>query len=133
MQGDLGTDTATYATRTTALKVTIDGVANDGATAEGDNVKTDVENLVGGSAKDSLIGSGSPNEIRAGAGNDAIAGGPGDDDEYGEDGNDTFSQGAVADGADDLFGGADLRRRDGRRSRRLRPARRRASAWPSTI
>ena len=88
--------------------MTIDGIANDGATAEGDNVKTDVENLVGGSAKDSLTGSGGPNEIRAGAGNDAIAGGAGDDDEYGEDGNDTFSQGAAANGADDLFGGADL-------------------------
>ena len=108
MEGDVGTDTATYASRTTPLTVTIDGIANDGATAEGDNVKTDVENLVGGSAKDSLTGSGGPNEIRGGAGNDTIAGGPGDDDEYGEDGNDTFSQGAAADGADDLFGGADL-------------------------
>ncbi len=59
MEGDVGTDTATYASRTAPLTVTIDGIANDGATAEGDdNVKTDVENLVGGSAKDSLTGSG---------------------------------------------------------------------------
>jgi Ca2+-binding RTX toxin-like protein len=108
MEGDVGTDTATYANRTAALVVTIDGVANDGAAAEGDNVKADVENLVGGSAKDALTGSGGPNEIRGGAGNDAIAGGPGDDDEYGEDGNDTFAQAGVPDGADDLFGGANL-------------------------
>ena len=127
MEGDVGTDTATYASRTVPLTVTIDDIANDGATAEGDNVKTDVENLVGGSGKDSLTGSGAPNEIRGGAGNDSIAGGPGDDDEYGEDGNDSFSQGAVADGADDLFGGADLGGVDHRRPRRLRPARRRAS------
>ncbi len=107
MEGDLGTDTASYASHTAGVVVTIDGVANDGATGENDNVKTDVENLVGGSGNDSLTASGAPNVIHGGGGNDWIAGGLGDDDEYGDNGNDTFTEGAATNGADDFFGGAD--------------------------
>ncbi len=107
MDGDLGTDTATYAARATAVVVTINGVANDGSTGEGDNVRTDVENLVSGSGQDSLTGSGAPNVIHGGPGNDTIAGGLGNDDEHGDGGNDTFTEDAAANGADDFFGGAD--------------------------
>ena len=45
MNGAGGTDTADYRLRTANLTVSIDGVANDGETAEGDNVKSDVENI----------------------------------------------------------------------------------------
>ena len=107
MEGDPGTDTASYETHTVRVVATLDGVANDGATGENDNVKTDVENLIGGSGNDSLTGSGAPNVIRGGAGNDTITGGLGGDDEFGDDGNDTFAEDAAANGADDFFGGTD--------------------------
>jgi Ca2+-binding RTX toxin-like protein len=59
--GGGGFDTATYATRTTGVRVTLDNLANDGAPGiltptavapEGDNVHTDVEHVIGGSGND---------------------------------------------------------------------------------
>ena len=75
-----GSDTATYATRTAAVTVDIDGVKDDGSSTDGatatnrDNVKTDVENLTGGSASDTLTGSAVANRIDGGRGGDIIAG-----------------------------------------------------------
>ena len=57
--GGGGIDVADYRSRTAAVTVSIDNVADDGGTGEGDNVKIDVETLVGGSAGDSLTTSGS--------------------------------------------------------------------------
>ena len=113
MEGDLGLDTASYSSHAARVVVTIDGAANDGdptangGTGEQDNVKTDVENLTGGRGNDSLTGNTAANAIHGGDGADTIAGGLGDDDEYGDAGNDTFAEGAVPNGADDFFGGAD--------------------------
>jgi spore coat protein A, manganese oxidase len=68
-------DTATYATRTSAVVVDIDGVADDGAAGEGDNVKPDVENLTGGAGADSLTGNASTdNVLNGGKGADALRG-----------------------------------------------------------
>jgi Ca2+-binding RTX toxin-like protein len=78
-QGGPGTDTVSYANRKSALKVTIDGVANDGAAGEADNVKRDVENLIGGSGKDTLTGSAAANVLSGGSGNDRLSGGAGND------------------------------------------------------
>src|SRR5688572_3248282 len=61
MFGGHGVDTATYASRIAGVVVTLDGVANDGQVGEGDNVRPDVENLIGGHASDSLTGSAAAN------------------------------------------------------------------------
>jgi len=99
--GGAGTDTVNYASREdTGVTVTIDGTADDGATdeSEGDNVKTDVENLVGTELDDEITGSASANAIEGGGGADTLAGGAG---------NDTFHEGddAASSGGDAIDGG----------------------------
>jgi Ca2+-binding RTX toxin-like protein len=84
-------DTATYATRTAPLRVKVDNVPNDGEVAEGDDVRTTVENLLGGNGPDVLTGSGQPNSIDAGEGDDLIDGGAGQDTLDGGGGVDTIS------------------------------------------
>lgn len=94
--GGAGTDTVSYASRTTALTITIDGTANDGA-AETDNVKTDVENVIGGAGNDTITGSALANVLTGGDGDDTLNGGAGDD---------TFDEEAVDSGSDVFNGGA---------------------------
>lgn len=77
--GGTGNDTVDYSGRTASLSVTIDDVANDGQVAEEDNVRTDVENITGGSGDDSLVGNAGSNVIDGGLGADSIAGGDGVD------------------------------------------------------
>ena len=98
MTGGNGVDLVDYADRTVGVTVTIDGANNDGQTggAEGDNVKTDIENVTGSStAVNSLTGSNAANLLIGGSGNDVLVGGLG---------NDTLLGGA---GDDNLNGGAD--------------------------
>ena len=61
--GDAGVDTVTYASRGVALVVSLDGLANDGAAGEADNVSTDVENVIGGLAADRITGSSAANTL----------------------------------------------------------------------
>jgi Ca2+-binding RTX toxin-like protein len=73
------TDTATYASRTESVSVDIDDVADDGSSVDGpagarDNVKPDIENLVGGKGADALSGSAANNLLDGGAGPDALSG-----------------------------------------------------------
>jgi Ca2+-binding RTX toxin-like protein len=97
MNGGAGTDVVDYSARTVALVVTMDGVAaNDGEALELDNVKSDVENIKGGTAGDTITGNTLNNVITGGAGNDVLSGGDGDD---------TFPQGAAGDGDDTISGG----------------------------
>ncbi|MBS2013904.1 MAG: calcium-binding protein [Deltaproteobacteria bacterium] len=97
MNGGNGTDTVDYSARTNALTVTMDGAsANDGETNEKDNVKGDVENIIGGSGNDNITGNSLNNVIDGRAGNDILNGGAGDD---------TFLQGSAADGNDTISGG----------------------------
>jgi Ca2+-binding RTX toxin-like protein len=78
--GGDGADTVNYSTRTAALTVTMaDGLANDGLSAETDNVGSDVENLWAGSAADLITGNALNNEITTGAGADTVYGLAGDD------------------------------------------------------
>ena len=84
-------DTATYAGRTAPLRVTINNVANDGETNEGDDVQTTVENLLGGSRDDVLTGSGQANSIIGGDGDDILNGGAGSDTIDGRAGIDTLT------------------------------------------
>ena len=96
--GGNGTDTVDYSGRSLGVVVTMDGTAaNDGATGETDNVKADVENLVGTAQVDNITGNASANKITGGDGNDILNGGAGDD---------TFDGALVADGLDTIAGGA---------------------------
>lgn len=79
MLGETGIDTADYSDRTAALTITINDTANDGASGEYDNVKTDIENIVGGGANDTITGSTGNNIIDGGLGADSIDGGSGSD------------------------------------------------------
>ena len=94
-----GVDTVSYAARTTAVTVGIDGVADDGGAEDGpaaarDNVQADVENLTGGSAADTLTGDSAGNALVGGDGGDTLDGGAGADSLSGLGGVDTVSYAA---------------------------------------
>lgn len=106
LNGGADIDTVSYGTtyagvnvnRTAGVVVTMDGAeANDGITGEEDNVKGDVENLIGTQAADKLTGNALANVITGGLSADEYDGGDGDD---------TFNEGAVTSGADVFVGGA---------------------------
>ena len=100
--GGAGTDTVSYAARTAAVTVTMDGVAaNDGESGENDNVQVDVENFIcpTGAYVCTITGNLLDNAITGGAGADVMVGGAGDD---------TFIMGAnggIGLGADQISGG----------------------------
>jgi Ca2+-binding RTX toxin-like protein len=96
--GDTGSDTADYHARLGAVKVDLDNAGDDGGTGEGDNVRTDIENITGGAGADVLSGSSAANRLSGGAGNDTLTGGSGADYLDGSTGNDTiWSRDAVKD------------------------------------
>jgi Ca2+-binding RTX toxin-like protein len=112
ISGGSGNDTMDYSGRTAPVVVTLDGVANDGATGENDNVGTDVDVVLGGAGDDYITGHSGTNELdgnggsdtlNGGGGNDVLNGGAGDDRLFG-DGNDDALHGG--DGRDRLDGGA---------------------------
>lgn len=113
LNGGADLDTASYADQTGAITADIDGVADDGLAAEGDNVQTATENITGGSGNDTLTGSTGDNTLTGGGGNDTLSGGDGTDTLNGGAGTDTLSGGAGTDtlngdaGIDTLNGGAD--------------------------
>ena len=107
VNGGGGFDYASYRFQTCpfcgspGVTVTIDNIANDGASfsGENDNVKTDVEGLLGGSGSDNLtghtgilantiLGGDGSDVIHGNPGNDSIAGGPGPDQLFGDAGDD---------------------------------------------
>jgi Ca2+-binding RTX toxin-like protein len=61
-------DHVTYAARTSTVDLTMDGSANDGASGEGDDLPSSIEQVTGGGAGDSFIGSGSGGTTFAGGG-----------------------------------------------------------------
>ncbi len=95
-RGGAGNDTADYSNRADALIITEDDVANDGAALDSraDNVRTDIEHVIGGSGNDRV-------NARSAA-DDLVEGGPGDDTLVGNGGSDHLDGGP---GDDDLFGG----------------------------
>ncbi|GAB2805235.1 calcium-binding protein [Actinoallomurus bryophytorum] len=70
--GEAGTDTMSYSLRTTAVAVTPDDRADDGAFNEGDNVASTVENITGGQGGDFLFGNDLPNRLFGGNGSDSL-------------------------------------------------------------
>ena len=99
--GGTATDVLSYVERTAAVSVSSDVVANDGEANEHDDVRADVETLMGGAGNDHLVG---------GAINNTLVGGFGDDAMDGAQGDDTFLSNADPDGADVFIGaiGRDL-------------------------
>jgi len=83
---------ATYATRATGVVVTLDGVANDGAPGEGDDVETHA--VLGGDGADELTGGDGADELSGHGGDDVLRGGGGDDMLRGESGADHVDAGA---------------------------------------
>jgi hypothetical protein len=104
LHGGSGADLALYRSRDNSVKVTLDGVANDGEAGEGDNVMPDVENVDGGGGDDWLVGSTAGNALRGKAGADVLQGGFGADALDGGDGNDVMLSGG--DGGDLVACGA---------------------------
>jgi Ca2+-binding RTX toxin-like protein len=120
--GGAGRDTVTYFNLALPVRVTLDGIADDGSSGEADNVRPDNEVLVGGSAGDSLIGGPTGERLDGGKGGDILEGAAGADSLAGganDGGADRLSGGTGADfldggpGDDGLQGGADADLLDG--------------------
>ena len=112
--GGGGKDFLDYAGRTEPLNITLDGVADDGAAGEADNVGADVEQVRGGNGADTMVGGPGPNWLDGWDGDDTVRGGGGDDSLFGrngvdgvagEDGQDTIEGG---DGDDTVDGGTGI-------------------------
>ncbi len=88
--GGEGRDIADYSARTTDLKLSIDGQANDGVAGEGDDIRADMDWLIGGSGQDRLTGSPAAEGFWAQGGNDTVDGGTGSDWLNGGAGTDTI-------------------------------------------
>jgi hypothetical protein len=101
--GGGGSDSITYEGRSENLSLSPDGVANDGAPGEGDNIGPDVLAIVGGHGSDVIIGNAARNALAGGEGDDALAGGGGDDNLRGGTGNDRLT----GDAGQDTLGGDD--------------------------
>jgi Ca2+-binding RTX toxin-like protein len=118
LAGGPGRDAATYRSRATAVALSLDGVANDGAPREGDNVASDVERLVGGAGRDTIVGNGLANvlagnggadELTGGGGLDTLLGGPDDDTLFARDsGKDNVNGGLGASDRAQVDNGIDL-------------------------
>ncbi|PTL58218.1 calcium-binding protein [Paraconexibacter algicola] len=98
--GGPGFDRLDLSARTRPVRVSQNGIADDGRAGEGDNV-TEVEWVLGGSADDTIGGTGQADRLVGGGGNDRLEGGGGPDVLLGG----TDDGGPVA-GDDTLDGGA---------------------------
>lgn len=111
LSGGSGIDWVTYDGSAVGVTVTVDNLAGDGAPSEGDNIRTDVEDVTGTRFDDSLTGSPGANSLYGAEGDDTLRGGAGPDMVYGEAGADWLSGEAGDDwlvggfGDDRLFGG----------------------------
>ncbi|HEX9891923.1 MAG TPA: phosphodiester glycosidase family protein [Actinomycetota bacterium] len=99
LTGGAGTDTASYASSTIPVQASLAaGSATSGAWTD---TLDGIENLIGGSAGDTLTGSDAGNRLEGGPGSDTLAGLGGNDLLIGGDGDDTLDGG---DGHDRLLG-----------------------------
>jgi hypothetical protein len=109
LSGGPGKDLGDYLAHDAAVSLSAGNGANDGSRGEGDELRSDVENLRGGSGDDSLQGNGGANWLHGVGGDDRVRGGMGNDDLYGGMGGDTLDGRDAASLSDDLFcgGGSD--------------------------
>ena len=117
--GGAGFDTTEYKDRTNTVTVGIGNIADDGEVGEGDNVRNDIEGVVGGSGDDSIGADNSNLDpslgvlFYGGAGNDLLRGFGGSDTLIGGEGSDTLEgQGGddflyAQQGQDDILTGGD--------------------------
>jgi Ca2+-binding RTX toxin-like protein len=112
--GGAQVDTVTYASRTADLVIGLGDLPDDGEDGENDNVRTDVEVVIGGNGNDRItttsgrpvrfIGGAGNDTLIGGSGNDTLQGGPGNDLLWGQGGNDLL---LASDGeGDTLVGGS---------------------------
>jgi Ca2+-binding RTX toxin-like protein len=114
LAGGAGRDTVSYAGRTVPITVSLSAVvdANDGdpsggVAAESDDLREDIESIIGGSAADVLTGGAGNDTLDGGNGDDTLSGGAGDDILNGQSGNDTLLESLLGGvGSDLLNGGA---------------------------
>ncbi|WP_076071793.1 pre-peptidase C-terminal domain-containing protein [Sphingomonas montana] len=101
--GGIGNDTASYASATAgvAVSLALAGVVQDTG-AGGPDLLTSIENLSGSAFADSLTGDDASNTLTGGAGGDTLTGGLGTDTLLGGDGDDALFGNQ---GTDTLFGG----------------------------
>lgn len=102
LNGGDGTDTADYTSAAGPLRVILGTGGSVDTISAGRDLLLSIENLVGGSGKDFLVGDGTANRIEGGAGDDTIEGRGGDDMLLGGVGNDSLTGGL---GADVIAGG----------------------------
>ncbi|MCW2925205.1 MAG: Proprotein convertase, partial [Thermoleophilia bacterium] len=93
LAGGSGADTVSYADRGAGVVVTQDGAGNDGTAGEGDNVRDDVELIVGTSLDDAMATGGTGTHLVGGGGNDRLTGGVGADTLEGGPGSDALAGG----------------------------------------
>lgn len=86
--GGAGSDEASYAGFVDAVAVSLNDIADDGPAGENDNIHSDVENVVGGTNADVLVGDELGNRLSGGPGADSIDGAGGADVMLGEAGSD---------------------------------------------
>jgi Ca2+-binding RTX toxin-like protein len=96
--GGLGIDTASYASATEALTLSLAVLTGQSAGSFGTDTFSGVENLTTGSGSDSLTGDAKANTLTGGAGNDTLNGGTGTDTLIGGLGDDTY----ITDGSDTI-------------------------------
>ena len=104
IRGGTGSDVVYYSSRAAAVDVTLDDASNDGEAGEGDNVRSDVEDVGGGSGDDTITGSAAVNSLSGNGGADTVDGRGDQDTVSGNAGADDLSGG---EGADSLYGGDD--------------------------
>jgi Ca2+-binding RTX toxin-like protein len=114
LNGNDGVDLAVYDDHVQPLALSLDNVANDGNIAEDgilqspanagkvDNIRADVEGVIGGAGPDIITGNAGANRLDGGDGDDSLSGAAGDDDLNGGAGEETF---VAEPGADDVSGG----------------------------
>ena len=99
-------DIVNYSEKTNPIRVTLDGVANDGETGENDAL-IGIENVWGGSVDDVIIGADNTNVLYGNAGNDQISSLGGRDKVIGGPGTDAMNTGPGDDDVEALDSTAD--------------------------
>jgi Ca2+-binding RTX toxin-like protein len=107
MVGGAGIDAVTYRTRTASVTVTKGGGGPDGEAGEGDDVRSDVEEVHGGLGDDNLTGSPGSDMLYGHEGDDTLSGLAGPDSLIGGEGANTLDGGLGVDVCDDVAPGCE--------------------------
>jgi Ca2+-binding RTX toxin-like protein len=97
LNGGPGVDTASWAGQSSAVRLDL-SLDRAQPTGTGDDTLVSIENLIGGSGPDRLLGDDQANYLDGGLGNDWLDGGGGGDSLVGGDGSDTVSYARSASG-----------------------------------